>query len=260
SKPQEMKSANCISHTGRRPSTAAPTAAPMIAFSASGVSHTRPAPNSSTKPSVTLKAPPNAPMSSPRQKTVSSARISSRSPSEIAWRYVSSGIAGLLLPVRPGRVAVAELRVLRGEHALPSAGRVGHRLLERPLGLLLDLLLHRGANRLDVDAVVGELLLVAVHRVALLPDFEELLGHVAHVVVRAVAVHAHGLGLDQRRALAAARSLARLGGRVEDGLHVVAVHLHAREPIAASALDHVDRELALIRRRVGELVVLENEN
>jgi hypothetical protein len=37
----------------------------MIAFSASGVSSTRPLPNSSTKPSVTLNAPPNAPMSSP---------------------------------------------------------------------------------------------------------------------------------------------------------------------------------------------------
>jgi hypothetical protein len=37
-------------------------------------------------PSVTLNAPPNAPMSSPRQKTVSSWRISSRNPSEIAWR------------------------------------------------------------------------------------------------------------------------------------------------------------------------------
>jgi len=81
-----MKSANCISHTGLSPSTAAPTAVPMIAFSASGVSQTRSAPNSSMKPSVTLKAPPNAPMSSPRQKTDSSARISSRRPSEIAWR------------------------------------------------------------------------------------------------------------------------------------------------------------------------------
>jgi hypothetical protein len=81
-----MKSANCISHTGRIPSTAAPTAAPMIAFSARGVSQTRSAPNSSMKPSVTLNAPPKAPMSSPRQKTDSSARISSRRPSEIAWR------------------------------------------------------------------------------------------------------------------------------------------------------------------------------
>ena len=81
-----MKSANCISQTGRIPSTAAPTAVPMIAFSASGVSSTRSAPNSSMKPSVTLNAPPKAPMSSPRQITVSSRRISSRSPSEIASR------------------------------------------------------------------------------------------------------------------------------------------------------------------------------
>ena len=81
-----MKSANCISQTGRSPSTAAPTAVPMIAFSASGVSSTRSAPNSSMKPSVTLNAPPKAPMSSPRQNTVSSRRISSRRPSEIASR------------------------------------------------------------------------------------------------------------------------------------------------------------------------------
>ena len=81
-----MKSANCISATGFMPSMAQPTAAPMIAFSASGVSQTRSAPNSSMKPSVTLNAPPNAPMSSPMQKTESSARISSRRPSEIADR------------------------------------------------------------------------------------------------------------------------------------------------------------------------------
>ena len=68
------------------PSAAAPTAAPMIRFSASGASSTRSAPNSSWKPAVTLKAPPNTPMSSPRQNTVSSRRISSRNPSEIASR------------------------------------------------------------------------------------------------------------------------------------------------------------------------------
>ena len=55
-----MKSANCISQTGLMPSIAAPIAAPMITFSASGVSITRSAPNSSRNPSVTLKAPPNA--------------------------------------------------------------------------------------------------------------------------------------------------------------------------------------------------------
>jgi hypothetical protein len=81
-----MKSENCISHTGRRPTTAAPTAHPMIADSASGVSITRSGPNSSNIPSVTLKAPPNTPMSSPITITRSSARISSRSAEEIACR------------------------------------------------------------------------------------------------------------------------------------------------------------------------------
>jgi hypothetical protein len=86
SKPQEMKSANCISVTGRMPSTAAPMAVPMIPDSASGVSITRAGPNSSMKPSVTLNAPPNTPMSSPITNTRSSARISERRPSEMAWR------------------------------------------------------------------------------------------------------------------------------------------------------------------------------
>ena len=86
SKPHEMKSENCISHTGRMPTTLAPTAVPMIPDSASGVSMTRVAPNSSTKPSVTLNAPPKTPMSSPIKKTRSSSRISERRPSEIACR------------------------------------------------------------------------------------------------------------------------------------------------------------------------------
>ena len=53
-----MKSANCISATGRMPMIAAPVHAPTIAVSASGASSTRQGPNSSWKPSVTLKAPP----------------------------------------------------------------------------------------------------------------------------------------------------------------------------------------------------------
>src|SRR6266550_6360067 len=148
-----MKSANCISQTGFIPSVAAPIAAPTIAFSASGVSRTRSAPNSSMKPSVTLNAPPKAPMSSPRQNTVSSWRISSRRPSEIACRYVISGIAPHLLPARPGGLAVAERRHVVCEDAVARGGRVGHRLRQRPLGLALELLAHRRVDRLDVDAV-----------------------------------------------------------------------------------------------------------
>jgi len=79
---QRLDPANCISHTGRMPTVAAPTAIPMIPASASGVSITRAVPN----PSVTLKAPPNPPTSSPITKTRSSARISVRRPSEMACR------------------------------------------------------------------------------------------------------------------------------------------------------------------------------
>ena len=61
-------------------------AVPMIPDSASGVSITRLAPNSSMKPSVTLKAPPKWPMSSPITNTRSSMRISWRMPSEMACR------------------------------------------------------------------------------------------------------------------------------------------------------------------------------
>ncbi len=54
----EIKSANCISTTGRIPTSAAPTAVPTMAASQIGVSITRDAPNSSTKPFVSLNAPP----------------------------------------------------------------------------------------------------------------------------------------------------------------------------------------------------------
>jgi hypothetical protein len=53
-----VKSENCISATGRIPHRAAPTAAPMIASSAIGVSRIRSAPNRSSIPVVTPKAPP----------------------------------------------------------------------------------------------------------------------------------------------------------------------------------------------------------
>ena len=81
-------SAPLVSHLEQYPRDALllSTAVPTIAFSASGASSTRSAPNSSMNPSVTLNAPPKAPMSWPRQKTVSSRRISVRSPSEIASR------------------------------------------------------------------------------------------------------------------------------------------------------------------------------
>ncbi len=58
SKAQVMKSANCISATGRRPMMEAPMAAPTMADSARGVSMTRRSPKRSSMPAVTLNAPP----------------------------------------------------------------------------------------------------------------------------------------------------------------------------------------------------------
>ena len=75
-----------ISATGRRPVMAAPIAAPAIACSEIGVSHTRSGPNSESRPVVVLNTPSAAPMSSPRQTTAGSRRISRAMPSATASR------------------------------------------------------------------------------------------------------------------------------------------------------------------------------
>ena len=75
-----------ISATGRIPVIAAPMAAPTIACSEMGVSHTRSGPNSSNRPTVVLNTPPAAAMSSPRHTTVGSRRISRAMPSATASR------------------------------------------------------------------------------------------------------------------------------------------------------------------------------
>src|SRR5918992_987571 len=144
-----MKSANCISHTGRSPSTAAPTAVAMIALSASGLAPTPSVPNPAMEPPGAIKPPP---------------------------------------------------------------------------------------ERLDLVPARGETLLVALDRVARVPLLEHLLRHVAHVVVRPVAVHAHRLGLNQRRPVASSGPLAGRRGSLEDGLHVVAVHLLAGKPVDRRSL------------------------
>ena len=274
SKPQEMKSANCISQTGFSPSIAAPTAAPMIAFSASGVSITRSAPNSSTKPSVTLKAPPNAPTSSPKteHRLVAAHLLAQR----VGDRLQVGHLTGLDAAVA-GRGAAAGVEGsswVGGAHAATSSiGRSGtmapcrrpaaatRSRRRRPLGLAgsgigeasaasarrRDLRRHLGSDRLDplgVEAVLGdEPLAVAVDRVAIAPLGEHLLRHVAHVVVGAVAVHAHRPALDQRRAAARAGPLGGVGGGGEDRLDVVAVDGDAGEAVARGPLDRVDREL-----------------
>src|SRR5450759_1113294 len=72
-----MKSANWISTIGMRPFSAAPTATPTIADSASGVSSTRASPKRAYRPSVAPNTPPFRPTSSPMTSTRSSRSISS---------------------------------------------------------------------------------------------------------------------------------------------------------------------------------------
>src|ERR671916_553425 len=92
-----MKSANCISATGRIPFTESPMAAPTIKLSATGVSITRVGPNSSWSPCVTRNTPPARPTSSPITITVSSERISSARPS---WMPCNKFLSAISLTLR----------------------------------------------------------------------------------------------------------------------------------------------------------------
>src|SRR4051794_17689664 len=160
-----------------------------------------------------------------------------------------------------GGVAVAEHDVLAlVEHPFGRGRRVRHGgphgLLGRGVHLPADLV----AQRVHVDAELRDAHALAVDGVLAAPLLHLLLGHVLHVVVRGVAVHAHRHGLEQRRAAAVERALARLARRLEHRLGVVAVDADTGEAVGLGALDRVDRELRARRRRVGVLVVLEDED
>src|SRR5437763_8983511 len=255
-----MKSANCISQTGRRPTTAAPIAQPMIADSASGVSITRSGPNSSMNLSVTLNAPPNTPMSSPIRSTRSSARSSSSRAEEIAWRYVSSGIARPPESA-PARDAVAQrLGLALAEHPIDCRRRIRHRRGERLLGRGVDLAGDGGSYCLDIDSELPPPPPLTPRGVALAPFLNLLLGHVLHVVVGGVSVHPHRHRFDQGRPAARHRARPSLECRLENSLGVVAVDSDPDEPVRGGALHRVHGELLVQRGRVRILVVLEHEH
>src|SRR4051794_22101390 len=162
----------------------------------------------------------------------------------------------------PRRVAVAEQEVVVAlvEEPVGRRLRVGHRHGERLLRARLDRVADLGADRVDVDAEVAQARLLALDGVLLAPLLDLLLGHVLHIVVRGMAVHAHRHGLEQGRAAAVERAVARLTRGLEHRLGVVAVDADAGEAVGRGALDRVDRELRAGRRRVGVLVVLEDED
>jgi len=82
--PLVRKSENWYSTTGRIPSSAIPTAAPVNAASEIGVSITRCSPNSSWSPAVARNAPPPLPTSSPSTTTRSSSSSADRRARRIA--------------------------------------------------------------------------------------------------------------------------------------------------------------------------------
>ena len=81
-----MKSANCISDTGRKPRTAAPAEAPMMSDSEIGVSMTRAGPKRSRRPRGDAEGAAELGHVLAQEKTVGSRSISSNSVSLIASR------------------------------------------------------------------------------------------------------------------------------------------------------------------------------
>src|SRR5687767_11672736 len=187
-----MKSANCISATGRIPLTESPMAEPTIRLSASGVSMTRKGPNSSWSPCVTRKTPPALPTSSPITMTVSSERISSASPSWMACSRFFSAISSLRVDALERLLGLGEGRLLR---VLARLGDLG-------LNLGGDLFF----PCLIEDPVLQEVPLEAGDGVLQPPLLDLLaLAVAAVVVVGGVGGHPVRLGLYEGRSVAPAR-------------------------------------------------------
>src|SRR3954469_21142192 len=123
-----MKSAKCMSTTGRAPQSAAPTAAPTIEVSEIGVSSTRWAPNSSGRPLNCPKTPPWSAMSSPMAKTSESRRISSRIAAMVASVNVRTDIR-LFPPVQGAGVQVLQRLLRLRQRALPPEAHRRRKLL-----------------------------------------------------------------------------------------------------------------------------------
>src|SRR5207247_9141558 len=198
-----MKSMNMSSATGRRPVSAAPTAAPSKPISLIGVSRTRSGPKRFRRPRVarmiplhassipwSFRPPPPA-TSSPRTITSGSDSMARWSPSLMAN---SMGISRstALIPSRRLRDVLGR----RQRRLLGSPHRVVH--LGRDLGV--DAVEVPGLDQALAHRALGE-----VHeRVALPPRLGLLLRPVGERVADVVAVVAVGLALEERRPLARA--------------------------------------------------------
>src|SRR5579875_3306445 len=171
-----MKSANCISTTGRSPITAAPTPAPTIRDSAIGVSITRSGPNSSSKPSVTLNAPANSAFQ--------------------LGRFFSSR-----LHAAPYRGGVKVFQRLLGTRIGALLGELDS-TLDDGLDLLVDLFTH-GREIMSLSLQVK---LVSLYRVAAFPGHKLFLAAIKCRVMFAMSVIAVGFKFDKFRTIPLANS------------------------------------------------------
>src|SRR5689334_17400143 len=211
-----------------------PTAVPMIAASASGLSITRWEPNFRCRSSVTRNTPPSTPTSSPRTSTSPSRSISWKS----AWLSALTmfSLATASAPRQPlpahrrgsgrrrrARLGIGSRRRPTGGHRVPlglDVGReLGVRMVEHHQGIGRRRRLE-AANRLG-DLLVDPLLEAFLEKVPLLEIRAEagqrilLLPHgdfglapvLGGIVGRRVHAEAIGHALDQRRAVAGAGPL-----------------------------------------------------
>src|SRR4051794_34715933 len=234
-----MKSSYMTSATGRIPCIAAPIAAPASAISEIGVLRTRSLPNSSSNPCVTPIEPPISAMSSPMMKTSSSSRIAVASASRTASRYVISGIDVLQRVF--GRRVGAVLRELDGrlDDLRDLRVELGQLVVGKADALAQDL------DRIARRAQLLRLVLRAVHL------------RVADVV----AAEAHGVEMQEHRALAGACVLERLAGPLNPRLDALAVGLQRLHAECLRALGEIaDRRVLDLRRRPRPLVVPQDEH
>src|SRR4051812_16557841 len=251
-----MKSPNWISGTGRRPYSAMPIAVPMMPASASGVSITRSAPNSSYRPLVARNTPPNLPTSSPSTTTRGSARIWVCSALRTASMMFMVGMRSLLRTLAgSGRVLRLEVGALLAQvprHVLVDVVEQGpdrrrrHELrgVRGGLDLAVVALGQLGLPALAPQPEMAQVAAQAVQRILrgrVLPDLEDDGNHVERrgpVRRVRVAVDHGGQRLDQRRAVAGPRALDRLAGDLPHRERIVAVDPHARHAVA----DRLGRE------------------
>src|SRR5213594_4356311 len=240
-----------------------PTAVPMMAASASGLSMTRWEPNFRCKSSVTRKTPPSTPTSSPRTSTSVSRSIAWKRARLSALTMFSLGIASA-----PRQPLATHRRGARRRHRRLARVRRGGRLTRGhllPLGLEVRRQLgvyvieHRerigGRHRLEAADRLGDLLVdpllevrleeipflqiraEAGQRVLVLPHRDFFFGPVLlRIVGGRVNAEAIRHALDQRGTVAGARAIDGLPRGGVDGEDVVAVHLDAGQAVGERLL------------------------